>query len=74
MFGKESSGIPHGILRENYNKTIRIPMVMSARSLNLSNCVALVVYEALRQRNFYSLATREEIKGEDFLFDEIKND
>ena len=49
-------------------------MVMSARSLNLSNCVALVVYEALRQRKFYSLATREEIKGEDFLFDEIKND
>ena len=74
MFGKESSGIPHDILRESYKKTVRIPMVMSARSLNLSNCVALIVYEALRQRKFYSLATREEIKGEDFLFNETKND
>lgn len=68
MFGKESSGIPHEILKDNINKTLRIPMVANARSLNLSNCVALVLYEALRQRKFYSLATSEEIKGEDFIY------
>jgi tRNA (cytidine/uridine-2'-O-)-methyltransferase len=73
MFGRESTGIPHEILRANYEKTIRIPMVISARSLNVSNSVAIVVYEALRQRNFYGLATRETIKGEDFLDEEIKN-
>lgn len=71
MFGRESTGIPHEILRENLDKTVRIPMVPSARSLNLSNCVALVMYEAQRQRNFFGLATREEIKGEDFLTDEL---
>lgn len=74
MFGKESSGIPHDILRENFEKTIRIPMVIDARSLNLSNCVALVTYEVLRQRKFFGLATHETIKGEDFLFEEAKND
>lgn len=74
MFGRESTGIPHDILRENINKTIRIPMVPSARSLNLSNCVALILYEALRQQNFRGLATQEEIKGNDFLNEEkIKN-
>lgn len=74
MFGKESSGIPHEILRNNLAETIRIPMKISARSLNLSNCVALVLFEALRQRNFYGLSTKEEIKGEDFLINEIKED
>ena len=75
MFGRESTGIPHEILKENYEKTIRIPMVPSARSLNLSNCVAIIASEALKQRNFYSLSTREVIKGEDFLFtEETKND
>ncbi|MDY2727940.1 MAG: tRNA (cytidine(34)-2'-O)-methyltransferase [Candidatus Onthovivens sp.] len=74
MFGRESSGIPHDILRKNIKDTIRIPMIPNARSLNLSNCVALVTYEVLRQRNFYSLATYEEIKGSDFLNEEIKND
>lgn len=70
MFGRESTGIPHEILRENFDKTARIPMVPSARSLNLSNCVALVLYEAERQRNFFGLSTKEAIKGEDFLFEE----
>lgn len=73
MFGKESSGIPHDILRDNLNKTMRIPMMINARSLNLSNSVAIVVYEALRQQEFYSLSTFETIKGEDFLMDEIKD-
>ena len=74
MFGRESTGIPHDILKENINKTCRIPMTISARSLNLSNCVALVLYECLRQRKFYGLATYETIKGENFLENEFKND
>jgi len=73
MFGRESTGIPHDILRENEDKCLRIPMVPEARSLNLSNCVALVVYEALRQQKFPNLATQEEIKGNDFLINEIKD-
>ena len=48
-------------------------MMINARSLNLSNSVAIVVYEALRQQEFYSLSTFETIKGEDFLMDEIKD-
>ncbi len=72
MFGRESSGIPHDILREHLDKTIRIPMVMDARSLNLSNCVAIICYEALRQQCFYELSTSEAIKGEDFLIAEEK--
>jgi len=68
MFGKESSGIPKEILKENYDNTLRIPMSLSSRSLNLSNCVAIVLYEALRQTNFKGLSKKEAIKGEDFLF------
>ena len=68
MFGRESTGIPHDILKEHEDRLMRIPMVPEARSLNLSNCVALVSYEALRQQNFPNLATEEAIKGPDFLF------
>ncbi len=74
MFGRESTGIPHDILRANIDKTIRLPMAPSARSLNLSNCVAIVLFEALRQQKFFGLSTHEAIKGEDFLVDEIRND
>lgn len=74
MFGRESTGIPHEILKENLNKCLRIPMAISARSLNLGNSVAIVLYECLRQRKFYGLATYETIKGEDFLINETKND
>lgn len=55
MFGKESAGIPEEILSENEELCIRIPMKMSERSLNLSNSVAIVLYEALRQNNFNDL-------------------
>ena len=68
MFGRESTGIPHDILKAHQDKLMRIPMVPEARSLNLSNCVALVAYEVLRQQNFPNLATEEAIKGPDFLF------
>lgn len=67
MFGRESTGIPHDILWEHPERCLRIPMVASARSLNLSNCVALVAYEVLRQQKFYGLSTFEAIKGADFL-------
>ena len=67
MFGRESTGIPHDILRDNPEKLLRIPMVPEARSLNVSNCVAIVIYEMLRQQKFLNLSTSEMIKGEDFL-------
>ena len=67
MFGRESTGIPKNVLKEHYEKTARIPMAINARSLNLSNSVAIVLSEALRQQDFYSLATTETIKGRDFL-------
>ena len=71
MFGRESTGIPHEILRENPDRLLRLPMVPEARSLNLSNCVAIVAYEMLRQQQFPGLATSEAIKGEDFLEKEL---
>lgn len=52
MFGKESAGIPEEILVENEETCIRIPMLDDIRSLNLSNAVAIVLYEALRQNGF----------------------
>lgn len=52
MFGKESAGIPEEILLKNQATAIRIPMIGDIRSLNLSNSVAIVLYEALRQHNF----------------------
>ena len=55
MFGKESAGIPEEILVDNENTCIRIPMVRDNRSLNLSNSVAVVLYEALRQLDFTGL-------------------
>lgn len=55
MFGKESAGIPEDILVENGNDCIRIPMLGSIRSLNLSNSVAIVLYEALRQNGFQGM-------------------
>ena len=55
MFGKESAGIPENILLENQETCVRIPMVGDIRSLNLSNSVAVVLYEALRQNNFENM-------------------
>lgn len=60
MFGKESAGIPEEILVEYEENCIRIPMLPDIRSLNLSNSVAIVLYEALRQQNFFHL----QIEGE----------
>ena len=67
MFGRESTGIPYEILKKDLDHCLRIPMKPNARSLNLSNCVALVVYEAVRQQDFFNLSTYETFKGADFL-------
>ena len=55
MFGKESAGIPEEILVDYQETAIRIPMNEEIRSLNLSNSVAIVLYEALRQNGFFSM-------------------
>ena len=53
VFGRETAGLPKALLAENRDRWLRIPMFNDAsRSLNLSNCVALVLYEALRQQGF----------------------
>ena len=55
LFGKETKGLPEDFLSRHYDETVRIPMIPDARSLNLSNAVAITVYEALRQQNFANL-------------------
>ena len=55
MFGKESAGIPEEILARHHAQCVRIPMAPGIRSLNLSNSVAIVLYEALRQQDFKTL-------------------
>ncbi|MDO5569806.1 MAG: tRNA (cytidine(34)-2'-O)-methyltransferase [bacterium] len=67
IFGKETTGIPKNILKEELNNCFRIPMSNNVRSLNLSNCVAIVVYEVLRQFNYPSLYLKETFKSEDYL-------
>lgn len=52
VFGKETAGLPESFLKENLDKTIRIPMIKGTRSLNLSNSVSIILYEALRQNKF----------------------
>ena len=60
VFGKESKGLPESLLCENESRTVRIPMRFSKRSLNLSNSVAVAVFEVLRQRGFRELQTEGE--------------
>lgn len=55
VFGKESTGIPKEILKPHIDHCIRMPMTKNVRSLNLSNTVAIMLYEALRQRNYEDL-------------------
>ena len=55
LFGREDAGLPEELLYEHEERCIRIPMIEEARSLNLSNSVAIVVYEALRQQGFDNL-------------------
>ena len=70
IFGKESTGIPKEILRNNLDRCIRIPSSDNVRSLNLSNCVAIVLYEVLRQQDYLDLCRCEPFKGEDWLLED----
>lgn len=67
IFGKESTGIPKEILKDDLYHCMRMPMTDKVRALNLSNTVAIMVYEALRQQNYSDLLFTEPFKGEDFL-------
>lgn len=67
VFGRESTGIPKEILKDDLEHCLRIPMNDSIRALNLSNTVAIMVYEVLRQQNYRDLLFTEPFKGEDYL-------
>ena len=69
FFGHEHDGIPKEILTENLDRCLRIPMSDKVRSLNLSNCAAICIYEALRQQNYPQLSKVEVQKGEEFLYE-----
>ncbi|MBQ3968891.1 MAG: tRNA (cytidine(34)-2'-O)-methyltransferase [Clostridia bacterium] len=62
FFGKESKGLPEKLLFDNPKTTVRIPMMDEARSLNLSNSVAIAVYEVLRQWNYPELSCSGELR------------
>ncbi len=55
IFGRETTGLPKDLIRENMDRCLRIPMTDKVRSLNLSNTAAILVYEALRQQNYREL-------------------
>ena len=67
IFGKESTGIPKEILKKDLEHCMRIPMTDNVRALNVSNSVAIVIYEALRQQEYNDLLMEEPHKGNDFL-------
>ncbi len=67
VFGKESTGIPKEILKNHLDTCLRIPMSDKVRALNLSNCVAIMVYEVLRQQDYPNLLREEPFKGADYL-------
>ena len=66
MFGKESAGIPEEILRDNQETCVRIPMFGETRSLNLSNSVAIILYEAFRQHDFAHLKLEGHLRKYDW--------
>jgi len=63
VFGKESYGLREDLLKAHYDNCIRVPMKSDARSLNLSNTVAIITYEAMRQQNFNDLQNFGELTG-----------
>ena len=67
MFGTESTGIPKEILKKDLEHCMRIPMTDNVRALNVSNSVAIVIYEVLRQQDYNDLLMEEPHKGNDFL-------
>lgn len=73
IFGKESTGIPKKLLKDNLDHCMRMPMTDNVRALNLSNTVAIMIYEALRQQNYRDLLFDEPHKGDYFLEDYKEN-
>lgn len=69
VFGKESTGIPREILKPHLDTCMRFPMTNKVRALNLSNTVAIMTYEALRQQNYNDLLKDEPHKGNHFIED-----
>ena len=63
FFGKETKGLPEAFLAEHFDECVRIPMRQDARSLNLSNAVAVTVFEALRQLSFPGLKDFGKMRG-----------
>ena len=70
IFGKESTGIPKEILRKYLDRCVRIPCTDNVRCLNVSNSVAIAVYEVMRQQNYPGLIRHEPFKGEDWLLED----
>lgn len=62
IFGKESTGIPKEILKNDLDRCMRIPTNSNIRALNLSNCVAIMIFEALRQQNYPNLLREDPFK------------
>ncbi|WP_249029751.1 tRNA (cytidine(34)-2'-O)-methyltransferase [Tannockella kyphosi] len=69
FFGHEHDGIPKEILTKYIDNCLRIPMSDKVRSLNLSNCAAICIYETLRQQSYPNLSKVEVQKGEEFLYE-----
>lgn len=67
IFGKESTGIPKEILKDDLEHCLRIPINANIRALNLSNCVAIMLFEVLRQQDYRDLLRTEPFKGADYL-------
>ena len=67
VFGKESTGIPKEILQKDLEHCMRIPINANIRSLNLSNCVAIMLFEVLRQQDYRDLLRTEPFKGENYI-------
>lgn len=67
IFGKESTGIPKEILKNDLENCMRIPMTDNVRALNISNSVAIAIYEVLRQQDYNGLLREEPHKGADYL-------
>lgn len=63
VFGREDRGLPEELLVQNRSSCVRLPMIADARSLNLSNTVAVAVYEALRQGDFTGLLDEGRLRG-----------
>ncbi|XMB72380.1 tRNA (cytidine(34)-2'-O)-methyltransferase [Mycoplasmatota bacterium WC30] len=72
VFGKESTGIPKEILKEHLEDCVRLPTNDKIRSLNLSNCVAVMIFEVLAQQNYPNLSKEEPItlKGPNWLLED----